>query len=77
MAEIVNLRRARKRRERDAADKTAADNRVRFGTPKAARTFAELERQRSERALDGLKRNHRIVAAAADADAPGGGSDEA
>ena len=74
MAEIVNLRQARKRRARDAADKNAADNRVRFGTPKAVRTLADTERQKNERALDGLKRERADGAAAADSvdSEPGG-----
>jgi len=34
MAEIVNLRRARKSKARGEQEKVAADNRVRHGTPK-------------------------------------------
>jgi hypothetical protein len=35
MAKIVNLKRARKARTRAASEAKAAENRVRFGTPKA------------------------------------------
>ena len=37
MAEIVNLNRARKTKAKAEAEKTAADNRVKHGTPKALR----------------------------------------
>lgn len=55
MAEIVNLRRARKERARAEKDARAADNRTRFGRTKAAKREAEVERTRSETALDGKK----------------------
>ncbi|WP_336486539.1 DUF4169 family protein [Methylobacterium nigriterrae] len=41
MAEIINLRQARKARERIVKDEKAAENRVAFGRPKKARTLAE------------------------------------
>lgn len=53
MAEIVNLRRARKDRQRLAAERRAEDNRVRHGTPKALRQTARIEAARQSRALDG------------------------
>jgi hypothetical protein len=40
MAEIVNLRRARKSKARDEKEKAAAANRVHYGTPKALRDVA-------------------------------------
>lgn len=55
MAEIVNLRRARKDRKRAAKDARAADNRTRFGRSKAQKCKAEAERGRAETALDGKK----------------------
>ncbi len=55
-ADVVNLRQARKRRDRLAAEAKAGENRIRFGRGK-------LERERSEkvsvieaRRLDGHKR---------------------
>lgn len=57
MAEIVNLRSARKRRQREDAEAEAAANRVRHGLPKAARAVAGIETERAARDLDG----HRLV----------------
>ncbi len=55
MAEIVNLRRARKDRARAAKDARAADNRTRFGRGKAEKRATEAERGRAEAGLDGKK----------------------
>jgi hypothetical protein len=57
MAEIVNLRRARKARSRAEREHNAAENRARFGRGKAekARTAAETERR--ERHLDEHRRD--------------------
>ncbi len=52
MAEIVNLRRARKARDRAARETEADANRVRFGTARAARTLARTERERADGRLD-------------------------
>ena len=43
MAEIINLRRARKDRARAEKEQTAADNRVRFGRTKAEKEKADRE----------------------------------
>ena len=55
MAEIVNLRRAKKQKARAAREHEAASNRVRFGTPKSEQkvTLARSEKDRS--ALEGKK----------------------
>jgi hypothetical protein len=55
MAEIVNLRRARKDKARVAKDARAAENRTRFGRTKAEKRATEAERGRTETALDGKK----------------------
>jgi len=55
MAEIVNLRRARKRQERSEKDKRAAANRLKFGRPKAETRRAADERERAERAHEGRR----------------------
>ncbi len=55
-AEIVNLRRARKSRTRQAADAQASRNRAVFGLSKAAKAVASAERDRS----DVLLSAHRI-----------------
>ncbi len=58
MAEIVNLRRARKDRARAAKDARAADNRTRFGRGKAERRKAEAGQARAKATLDGKKLEH-------------------
>ncbi len=55
MAEIVNLRRARKGKARAEKDARAADSRVRFGRTKAEKREATAERARVEQKLDGKK----------------------
>ncbi|MGO4871847.1 MAG: DUF4169 family protein [Roseiarcus sp.] len=57
MGEIVNLRRARKRRERQSEEAAAAANRAAFGAPKAAKREAQAKRELAERRLEG----HRLV----------------
>jgi hypothetical protein len=57
MAEIVNLRRARKAKARSEKDKTAQANRVTHGTPKALRNLAEARKDRAEQRLSGHKLN--------------------
>ncbi len=52
MAEIVNLRRARKNKVRAAKDARAAQNRTQFGRGKAEKRATEAERGRAETALD-------------------------
>ena len=56
MGEVVNLRRARKARDRTAGEAQAAANRVAFGRTKAERTNDAAEKARRIRALDGAKR---------------------
>jgi len=55
VADIINLRRERKRRERAATADQAAENRVRFGLPKQARLQQRQEADKTRRALDGKK----------------------
>ena len=55
MAEIVNLRRARKSRARVEKDAQAAENRTQFGRTKAEKRATETERAQTEAALDGKK----------------------
>jgi hypothetical protein len=56
MAEIVNLNRARKTRDRETAKAEAAANRVTHGLSRAQREAARAERQRLERLLDQSRR---------------------
>ncbi|SEG08684.1 DUF4169 family protein [Bosea lathyri] len=53
MAEIVNLRRARKQRARQDAEKQAEQNRLTFGRSKAERLVTQAERDKAARILDG------------------------
>lgn len=53
MAEIVNLNRARKAKARAEKQKTAEANRLKHGTPKAARNLAEARKDKADQALSG------------------------
>lgn len=57
MADIINLRQARKRKSRAEKEREAADNRVRFGRTKAERLATEKENSRAARDLDGKRRD--------------------
>jgi hypothetical protein len=56
MGDVVNLKRFKKRSEREQSAKQAETNRARFGRTKSARA---LDQQRAERASD-LLDQHRI-----------------
>ena len=53
MAEIVNLKRARKAKAKAEKEKTAEANRVLHGTPKALRNLAEARKDKTDHALSG------------------------
>ena len=55
MSEIVNLSRARKRRDREAAARQAAENRVVHGQTRAERGALEQAAQRRAALLDGAR----------------------
>jgi hypothetical protein len=57
MAEIVNLRQERRRRERAEAGAVAAENRIRHGRTKAERERDRLAAEQAERKLDALRRD--------------------
>ena len=52
-AEIINLRQARKQKNRRDKEKTAEDNRLKFGRSKAERDAARRNRQELEHQVDG------------------------
>lgn len=56
MAEIVNLRLARKAKKRAADSVEAQANRARHGATKVERRFQQDEADRLARAVDGAKR---------------------
>jgi hypothetical protein len=55
MAEIINLNRFRKERERNAKAKSAEENRARFGRSKEEREHAENLARKAEKSLDDKK----------------------
>ena len=55
MAEIINLRRARKERQRRDKESEAATNRRRFGRTKAQKAADEDTADRHDRTLDGKR----------------------
>jgi hypothetical protein len=56
MAEIVNLRRVRKRRERDEDARRGAENRAAHGQSRAEKDKLRRERERREDALSQHRR---------------------
>jgi hypothetical protein len=57
MAEIVNLRQARKARARSEKDDAAAANRAKFGRTKAEKQAEAAKAALAAKALDGHKRD--------------------
>ncbi|WP_072396989.1 DUF4169 family protein [Hyphomicrobium sp. CS1GBMeth3] len=55
-AEIINLRKARKERDRAAKEKQAEENRAKFGRTKAERRRAEAEQDIAHCRLDAHRR---------------------
>lgn len=56
MAEIVNLNRARKMKMRKAAEAKAAENRAKYGQPKAERARLASEKAKLRAVTDGAKK---------------------
>ena len=56
MAELINLNKARKARDRANAKAQAAENRVKHGRGKGEKAVTKLEAERARRELDGAKR---------------------
>ena len=55
MAEVINLRMARKAKQRTDKAREAEANRAKFGQTKAQKTLRQQESDRAERVLDGAK----------------------
>jgi len=55
MAEIVNLRRARKAKARAEKDKAADANRIAHGTPKAVKNLTKARKDQAEQRLSSHK----------------------
>ena len=57
MAEIVNLRKARKAKARAEKEAQAAENRITFGRSKAERDLGAASRRLAERKLEAHRRD--------------------
>jgi DNA replication protein DnaC len=57
MAEIINLRQARKTRKRQESESRAQANRLKHGSTKAEKRIAEMDRQRQDAAIEGARRD--------------------
>jgi hypothetical protein len=55
MAEIINLKRARKAKDRAEKDKTAQANRIAHGTSKTLKKLSEARAEKAEKGLSGHK----------------------
>lgn len=55
MAELINLRRARKAKAKAGKEKQAEANRVLHGTPKAERKLAKAKAEKDAKQLSGHK----------------------
>ena len=57
MAKVVNLRQARKNRDKAARKQRGDENAARFGQTKDQKSLEALRAQKAERDLDGHKRD--------------------
>lgn len=57
MAEIVNLKRVRKAKQRQSEAAQAAENRMAFGRSKAEKKLSKTAKEAAERLLEGHKRD--------------------
>ena len=57
MADIVNLRKARKAKARADKETQAAENRIKFGRPKAERRLSDAAKRLAERKLEAHRRD--------------------
>ncbi len=57
MGEIVNLRQVKKQREREAAERLAAENRARHGRTTSAKKAERLAEELRQATLDGAKKD--------------------
>jgi len=56
MAEIINLKKARKARTRDQKRAAGAENAARFGRTRALKSLEKARREKAEATLDGHER---------------------
>jgi Domain of unknown function (DUF4169) len=55
-ADLINLRRARKSKLRDEAEKQAEQNRAKFGRSKVEKNISKFETSKLQKDLNGKKR---------------------
>jgi hypothetical protein len=70
MADIINLRKARKAKTRADKETKADENRARFGRPRQEQMTTEATREMQDRKLDA----HRVAREGEDEDEGGGGA---
>jgi Domain of unknown function (DUF4169) len=58
MADIINLRQARKDKARADKEARAAQNRVKFGRTKEEKRLAEAQERLAERRIEAHRRDH-------------------
>ncbi len=56
-AEIINLNKVRKARERADREKEAHENRLKYGQSKSERSVADAQHRKSQAELDGARRD--------------------
>ena len=56
MAEVINLRSARKNKARAEAEKQAEENRAKFGRSKSEKQLTSATKAQAKKTLDGHKR---------------------
>lgn len=56
MSDIINLKQARKKRDRDQKSKDSAVKRVQFGASKVEKNIVDLAKERLSKKLDGHER---------------------
>jgi Domain of unknown function (DUF4169) len=73
-AEIINLNKVRKARERADREKEAHENRLKYGQSKSERSIADAQHRKSQAELDGARRDESHHAADDDDIDPGNAS---
>jgi hypothetical protein len=56
-AEIINLNKVRKARERADREREAHENRLKYGQSKGERTLADSQQRKTQAELDGARRD--------------------
>lgn len=69
-AEVINLNKARKARERAIREMEANENRLKHGQSKSERSLLQSERRKSQSELDGARRDGRHIPIFPDDDGP-------